>query len=170
MPEVHFYESDILTRLQKLNINKSPGPDLLHPRVLFEARNEIVQPLRMIFECSFSTTQLPTDWKSANISAIFKKGSKCDAANYRPISLTSVVCKIFESIIRDTVNSHFSQNNLFSNRQFGFIKGRSTVLQLLRTLDQWTEQLEIGGQIDAIYTDLEKAFDKVPHRRLISKL
>jgi hypothetical protein len=62
-----------------------------------------------------------------------------------------------------TIISHFSQNNLFSNRQFGFIKGRSTVLQLLRTLDQWTEQLEIGGQIDAIYIDFEKAFDKVPH-------
>jgi len=66
--------------------------------------------------------------------------------------------------------AHFKLNHLFSNKQFGFIKGRSTSLQLLKILDKWTELLENGGQIDVIYTDLEKAFDKIPHKRLISKL
>ena len=66
--------------------------------------------------------------------------------------------------------AHFKINNLFSNKQFGFIKGRSTTLQLLQILDRWTELLENGGQIDVVYTDLEKAFDKIPHIRLISKL
>jgi len=65
---------------------------------------------------------------------------------------------------------HFKQNKYFSDRQFGFLKGRSTVTQLLSMLDDWTELLESGGKIDVIYTDLEKAFDKVPYRRLISKL
>jgi len=65
---------------------------------------------------------------------------------------------------------HFSINNLFTNRQFGFLKCRSAVTQLLKILDDWTEALEIGGRIDVIYTNFEKAFDKVPHRRLISKL
>ena len=65
---------------------------------------------------------------------------------------------------------HFVKNKLFTCKQFGFIKGRSTVLQLLKVLDIWTHNLEIGGNIDVIYTDLEKAFDKVPHKRLISKL
>ena len=59
---------------------------------------------------------------------------------------------------------------IFSNKQFGFIKGRSTSLQLLQILDKWTELLKNGGQIDVIYTDLEKAFDKIPHKMLISKL
>ena len=66
--------------------------------------------------------------------------------------------------------SHLLNNDLLSKSQFGFVKGRSTMLQLLCMLDQWTEFLEKGGQVDAIYTDFEKAFDKVPHRRLISKL
>ena len=75
-----------------------------------------------------------------------------------------------ESIIRDHIMDHFTKNNLFSKKQFGFIKGRSTVLQLLSVLDIWTASLESGGNIDAVYTDFEKAFDKVPHRRLLSKL
>ena len=65
---------------------------------------------------------------------------------------------------------HFTANKLFTNRQFGFLKGRSTVTQLLQILDEWTEALETGGRIDVIYTYFEKAFDKVPHKRLLSKL
>ena len=75
-----------------------------------------------------------------------------------------------ESIIRDSIMAHFKINNLFSNKQFGFIEGHSSTLQLLQILDRWTELLENGGQIDVVYTDLEKAFDKIPHKRLISKL
>jgi len=83
---------------------------------------------------------------------------------------TSVVCKLMESVIRDSVTTRFKLNHLFSNKQFGFIKGRSTSLQLSKILDKWTELLENGGQIYVIYTDFEKAFDKIPHKRLISKL
>jgi len=75
-----------------------------------------------------------------------------------------------ESIIRDNIIKHFKDNNFFSQKQFGFIKGRSTVSQLLKMLDEWTEILEYGGHIDVVYTDFEKAFDKVPHKRLINKL
>ena len=75
-----------------------------------------------------------------------------------------------ESIVRQFITDHLIGNNVFSNNQFGFIKGRSTVMQLLKVMDMWTESLELGGQITFIYTDLEKAFDKVPHKRLISKL
>ena len=74
-----------------------------------------------------------------------------------------------ESVVRDTTMDFFFANNFLSNKQFGFIKGRSTVLQLLQLLDDWTLQLDAGKQIDVIYTDFEKAFDKVPHHRLISK-
>ena len=91
-----FNHDDILERLETLKLTKSPGPDMLHPRLLYEARH--IQ-LALIFNRSFDSKQLPLDWRSANISAIYKKGSKKDASNYRPISLTSVVCKIFESIL-----------------------------------------------------------------------
>lgn len=120
---------------------------------------------------SFVSSETPLDWRSANITPIFKKGDRHQACNYRPISLTSVLSKIMESI-RDHILDHFQfhTNNLFSKKQFGFLKGRSTVLQLLTVLDDWTKILEEGGQIDVIYTDLEKAFDKVPHHRLLMKL
>jgi len=163
-------ENIILKKLDNLNTHKSSGPDELHPRVLYEVRNEIAFPLKLIFEKSLITNQLPLDWRSANISPIFKKGSKNDVKNYRPISLTCICCKIFESIIRDHLYEYFITNNLLSNKQYGFIKGRSTVLQLLKVLDDWSEMLEFGGQIDVLYTDLEKAFDRVPHARLVSKL
>ena len=113
---------------------------------------------------------MPLEWRSANITAIFKKGSKLDVGNYRPVSLTCICCKLMESVIRQSITEHLINNKVLSNKQFGFIKGRSTVTQLLMVMDTWTKSLEAGGQIDVIYTDLEKAFDKVPHKRLLSKL
>ena len=163
-------EEDVLARLNKLNINKSEGPDLLHPRVLYEIRHEITYPLMILFNKSLEVKKIPEIWKCANICPIYKKGKKDEVSNYRPVSLTCIVCKILESIIRDKIMEHFIKNKLFTNRQFGFLKGRSTVTQLLQILDDWTEALELGGRIDVIYTDFEKAFDKVPHKRLLSKL
>lgn len=170
MSELVITESDVLSKLNDLKTDKSPGDDGLHPKVLHELRAEIAKPLQIIFQESLNTGCVPNDWKSGIITAIYKKGSKSEVGNYRPVSLTSVVSKIFESIIRDHIMRHFITNKLLSNKQYGFIKGRSTLLQLLHMLDKWTSLLEEGGQIDAIYTDFEKAFDKVPHRRLITKL
>ena len=75
-----------------------------------------------------------------------------------------------ESIISDQIIHYFISANLFSNKQYGFIKNRSTEIQLLKVVDDWTTVLDNGKQVDVIYTDFEKAFDKVPHRRLLSKL
>jgi hypothetical protein len=77
-------------------------------------------------------------WRTANISPKFKKGSKLDVSNYRPISITSIVSKLFESLIRDHVVDYFSIN-LFHTNQYGFVKGKSTVTQLLKILENWTE-------------------------------
>ena len=168
--EIEFTEPDILKALGSLNIYKSAGPDGLHPRILFELRNIIPTPLRIIFNASMHTKLIPNDWINANITAIHKKGNKSDLSNYRPVSLTSIVCKVMEGFVRDHILKHFIDNNLFSNSQFGFLKGRSTMLQLLRIMDEWTECLESGGQINVIYTDFEKAFDKVSHKLLLHKL
>jgi len=123
-PNVVFSKEKFLEKLKDLNTSKSHVPDSIHPRILWEIRNEIVQPLHIIFETSFRLGTLPQDWRSANITAIHKKGNKAHPSNYRPVSLTSIVYKIMESIIRDTITDFFFANNFFSNKQFGFIKGR----------------------------------------------
>ena len=167
---VDITQEEIESHLKKLKVSKSPGPDSIHPRVLHEVAQSISFPLWIIFTTSLRTKKIPTQWKQGNISAIHKKGSKKLCTNYRPVSLTSVVCKRMESIIRKRILQHMKTNKLFSNKQYGFISGRSTILQLLSVLDRWTEILDEGGVIDAVYMDFQKAFDTVPHRRLIEKI
>jgi hypothetical protein len=101
---------------------------------------------------------------------LFKKGDHKYAGNHRPISLTCIVCKVLETIVRESIVNHMQVHKLYGNTQFGFISRRSTVLQLLKVLDRWTEILDEGGCIDVAYCDFMKAFDKVPHRRLLHKL
>lgn len=163
-------EEQVLKKLQNIDISKSPGPDNVHPRVLKEIAIEISGILTEIFNTSIKIGKLPNDWKIADITAIYKKGNRCLPENYRPISLTSVVCKLLESLIRDNIVQHLKLNKLLSNKQFGFLKGRSTTLQLLKVLDDWTHILDSGDLIDIVYTDFQKAFDTVPHRRLLQKI
>ena len=162
--------SDVRRKLQKLNISKSPGPDGIHPRVLKEMSEVLAQPLQILFQNSFNTGTLPEEWKNANITALYKKGDKKYAGNYRPVSLTCILCKVLESLIREKIVGHMNKYKLFSKKQFGFISGRSTVLQLLHVLDRWTEMLDEGSCVDIAYCDFMKAFDKVPHKRLLHKL
>ena len=84
--------------------------------------------------------------------------------------MTSIVCKIMESIIRDAVIEHMKANKLLTEKQFGFLSGRSTVLQLLIIIDKWTEVMDRGGCLDVVYCDFQKAFDTVLHKRLIDVL
>ena len=95
----------------------------------------------------------------------FEHGDKSDPGNYHPVSLTSVPCKL----IRERLVNHMHKNKMFSKKQFGFLSGRSTVLQLLNVLEEWTKILDEGGSLDAIYIDFMKAFDTVPHKRLLHK-
>ena len=167
---VEITEEIIRKKLEQLNISKSPGPDSMHPRVLKELSPIICRPLNIIFNTSLNTGKLPSVWKEANVCAIFKKGARNQCTNYRPVSLTSVACKVMESIIRDDVMNYLMENHLFSKYQYGFIPKRSTVLQLLNVLDKWTEALDCGRSVEVAYMDFQKAFDTVPHKRLINKL
>ena len=99
-----------------------------------------------------------------------KKGNAADPNNYRPISLTSVPCKILERIIRDQLTSYLFEHDLLDPNQFGFVSGRSTTLQLLQCLNDWTSTLDAGGSIDTMLVDYAKAFDSVSHTKLLSKL
>ena len=160
---------DVQKKLKNLNPNKSPGPDKLHSRILKELYSVLDKPLAILFQNTLKKGKLPDEWKHAIVTAIFKKGDKRKPNNYRPVSLTCIICKIIESIIRDKLMEYTESNNLFSNKQFGFLNGSSTVLQLLTVLDKWTKIIDEGGTIDCVYFDFKKAFDKVPHQRLIHK-
>ena len=170
LANVVFNESDISKILRNLKPNKSPGPDKVHPRVLNECASELSIPLYILFRKSLDEGTLPQMWKDGHISAIFKKGSRCQVNNYRPISLTSVVCKVLEKLVRNSLMQHLMDNQLISDAQHGFMPGRSCTTQLLQVLDKWTEILDTGGEVDVIYLDYAKAFDSVPHQRLILKL
>ena len=93
-----------------------------------------------------------------------------NAGNYRPVNLTSILCKSMEQSVKVHIVNHMIRNTLFSTQQLGLIKGRSTVLQLLNVIDSWTKALDRGESIDVVYLDFIKAFDTVPHKRLIGKL
>lgn len=157
-------------KLSKLKIDKSPGPDTISPRILKELCDVLALPIYIIFKTSLTSCEIPKDWKTANITALFKKGDKKYAGNYRPVSLTCILCKLLENIVRENMIEHMQKYKLFSDKQYGFISGRSTVLQLLVVLDEWTEMLDAGGSIDVAYCDFMKAFDKVSHSRLLHKL
>ena len=125
------------------------------------------EPLTMLYNQSLRKSKVPSMWRSALISAIFKK---CQAGNYKPVSLTSVACKVLENLVREHIIELMKRNNFFTKKQYGFISERSTALQLLKVLDKWTDALHLGYSIDCVYMDYQKAFDTVPHKRLHSKL
>ena len=151
-------EEIILKELESLNITKSMGPDNLKPRVLHDTRQQITPILTRILMESWQSGELPRDWKLANISAIHKKCSKNDPNNYRLISLTAVCCKIMERIIKRHIINFLVQNHIISDQQLGFVPGRSTTLQLLRALEDWTAELDSGNEVDIIYIDFQKAY------------
>nr|VZI12352.1 unnamed protein product [Spirometra erinaceieuropaei] len=153
-----------------LNESKSPGPDDIPPKLLKEFAAELAKPLSMLFQASFEAGGLPDDWKSARITPLHKGGSKASANNYRPISLTSICCKLMEKIIKRELMRFLEQHNLLSDAQHGFRSGRSCVTNLLNCLERWTRSVDEGSALHVVYIDFKKAFDSVPHQRLLHKL
>ena len=156
--------------LNSLKINKSPGPDGLHPRILKELSSEISRPLALLFNKTMYSGMIPSSWKVAEVRPIFKKGSKTSPGNYRPVSLTSIICKLFEGFVRSVLDRHLVSNCLLSVEQYGFCRGRSCTAQLLNTINDWFLHLDENVPVDAVYLDFRKAFDTVPHEKLLNKL
>ena len=143
----------------------------MHPRILKECANELALLLKILFELTMKKGRIPKDWKTAEIKAIYKKkGKKSNPSNYRPVSLTLVVSKLMEKIVKNQLNSHLKTNNLLAKEQYGFVLGRSTDTQLLTSLLNWQKALDEDVPVDVIYMDFKKAFDSVPHVRLVKKL
>ena len=168
--DIRITESEVLNLLVKLNTAKSPGPDGIHNKVLFELRDILCSPLTCFFNLSLEHGTVPKCWKEANVTPLFKKGNKHAAENYRPVSLTSTVCKLMETIIKKKVMAYMEGNNLFSVHQHGFRSGHSCVTQLLEVIEIWSKAIDEKDNIDVIYLDFRKAFDSVPFERLLVKL
>ena len=165
-----FTRENVLEKLQKLDQSKSPGPDGISNRVLRELANELAQPLADLFNKSMKSGTVPDSWKRANVSPVYKAGDKRKPNNYRPVSLTNAMGKVMEQMVRDEITKHMTSNNLYSKHQHGFRKGKSCATQLLEVTEDFTEILDQGSSIDCVYLDFRKAFDSVPHERLLLKL
>ena len=170
LTDVEFTPCAVHTKLINLDPSKASGPEGWPILSLKECAQQLSIPLSILFSKSFNSSSLPTTWKEAFVTPIYKKGDRTLVSNYRPISLTSPIVKIMESIIRDRIQEHMITNDLFTPYQHGFTVGKSCVTQLLTAVDFWTKSLEDSYAVDVIYFDLAKAFDSVPHTRLLTKL
>ena len=165
-----FTEEQVLKELSKLKVDKSMGPDGIHPRILKELRGVLAKPLTELFNQSLITGVIPEDWKIANVVPLHKSGSREEASNYRPVSLTSVVGKLMETLLKEQIVQYLKSSNLQDPKQHGFTGGRSCQTNLIEFFDWVSKVLDKGGAVDIAYLDFSKAFDTVPHRRLLNKL
>lgn len=170
MPDIKITENGVFKLLSNLKPSKAAGPDGLHPLVLKQLAPVISPTLALIFQKSLDNGSLPNDWRDANICPLFKKGDRSLAINYRPVSLTSIVCKTLEHIVASNIMAHIENNNILSDRQHAFRKSHSCTTQLCHVINDWAFNIDRGYQTDAFVIDFAKAFDKVPHERLKSKL
>ena len=170
MPAISFSSDGICKLLSNLNVHSSPGPDSISNKFLKLHSHSLSLILQDLFTSSLNNTSIPHDWLLANVTPIHKKGSRASPNNYRPVSLTSSVSKIIEHIFVSQITTFLESVNFFSPFQHGFLKSRSCESQLLLTCHDFACSLNSKGQTDAIVLDFRKAFDSVPHHRLLSKL
>ena len=155
--------------LESLTVNKASGPDGVPTYLLRELSHELAPILASLFQQSLDQGQLPNDWIKANVVPILKKGKRSLASNYRPLSLTSVTSKILEHIICHHIWKHLKDHNVLSNFQHGFCKQRNceTQLIIIMAIHDLVSAVNSKKQVDALISDFSKAFDGVPHQRLL---
>ena len=170
LSDIQITEEQVKLKLSRLREDKSAGPDGLLPRYLCHIQDGLATPLTLLFTRSVHEGRVPQEWKQANICPLFKTGSRKLTGNYRPISLTCQICKLCEMIIKDAIVVHLEKFKLLLESQHGFRKGRSCLSNLLTFLDQITCWLDNGDSADVVFLDFAKAFDKVPHSRLLTKI
>ena len=167
--DVDINEQIVRDAIGRLREFSAPGPDKVANKVIIELENEIAKPLAVLFRKSLDNSRIPDDWRLSNVSPVYKKGPKSDPGNYRPVSLTSNMCKLMERVINVSLGDYLNKH-VIENSQHGFRKGRSCQTNLIEFNDQVGKWLDDGKSVDVLYLDFAKAFDKVDHERLMVKL
>ena len=170
IPSLTINKNGVTKLLKNIKVSKAAGPDGLPNRVLQECASEISPALTAIFQKSVDSGELPRDWRNANIAPVFKKGDKHLPENYRPVSLTCVASKLLEHIICRHLLDHLDKHNVLTSLNHGFRAGYSCETQLVVTAHDLLESFDSDTQADVLVLDFSKAFDTVPHRKLLSKL
>ena len=170
MDHIQITEEGISKLLSNLCETKATGPDNISAKFLKTFATELAPVYRFLFQTSLDQCKVPDDWKEANITPIFKKGERNKPENYRPVSITSISCKMLEHILCSNISRHLDQNNILTDAQHGFRRHRSCETQLITTCDDFVNTINEKGQTDAVLLDFSKAFDKVHHQSLLVKL
>ena len=170
MPKLKILKNDVFRALSGLDSRKAYGPDGIPPIVLKNCASVLTPCLVKLFRLCLSTSTFPSCWKFAYIQPVPKKGDRSNPSNYRPIALISCLSKVFETILNRKILRHLSASNLLSDHQYGFRKGRSTGDLLSFLTNSWSSSLNGFGETFAVALDISKAFDRVWHKALISKL
>ncbi len=163
-------EADIVEALNELDPYSAAPDDEIPARILNTCKHQLAKPLKLFWCESFSKGYIPGGLKEQFITPLYKKGDRTDPANYRPVSLTSHVIKTFERVVRKNLVAHLESNELMNCNQHGFRKKRSCMTQLLSHIEHIYSSLNNGDEVDVIYLDFAKAFDKVDHNILLAKL
>ena len=154
-----------------LDPSKATGPDGIPVVVLQKCSPELSPKLAKLFNKCITESCFPSSWKIASVVPVFKNsGERSDPSNYRPISLLSIISKVFESLLSSSLVLHLESNKLLSDHQYGFRSGRSTADVLTVICDRVYRSLNASGESRAIALDISKAFDKVWHAGLLHKL
>jgi len=167
---LHIGKPGVEKLLQNINVAKATGPDNIPSRILKECASELAEGLTSIFQKSVNSGTLPDDWVNANVAPVFKKGDRHLAQNYRPVSLTSVTCKLLEHIICSHLLKHLEKHKILTDLNHGFRAGHSCETQLVMTLHDLCGSFEKNCQTDVAILDFSAAFDTVPHPKLLEKL
>ena len=161
MPDIQVSFNGIEKLLKGLNPHKAASPDQLKPIVLQTLHKELTPILKLIFQKSLDTGRLPSIWKKANVSPIFKKGDKTEPANYRPISLTCVLCNVLEHVVASGISKHFTEQKILSELQHGFREKKSCETQFVMLVDELSKSMQSGKQTDLILLDFSKALGPI---------
>ena len=163
-------EDEVFHLLSSVDPTKAAGPDRLSARMLKHTATSITSAITTLFNMSITSGKIPCEWKTAQVVPIPKSQQKADPSNYRPISLLPILSKLLEKHIHACLLEHLEVHSPISEKQWGFLKGKSTTGVLLTAIDGWHQALEMGEDVCSVFLDLSKAFDKVPHIPLLSKL
>ena len=162
-----FCVDDIAAAIREIPSNSAPGNDGITPKILKDCNQNLSLPIYILWKKSLDTGIIPNACKESLIVPIHKKGKKDQSSNYRPISLTSQIVKIFEKIMKKNIVHHLETNSLLGEFQHGFREKRSCLSQLLLHYTNIFEIVNKGDMVDVIYLDFARAFDKVDHKILL---